>query len=417
MSTTSTNTDSKYKYFAFISYKREDEKWAKWLQDRLMHYKIPTKIRKQHPELPTVVHPVFRDSTDLCGGVLADVINEALDSSRYLIVICSPRAAQSLWVCKEVEHFIETGREKEIIPFIIEGEPNSKDTAKECFPEALRKLAGKRELLGINIDENGRTAAAIKVVARMFGLQFDALWQRYEREQRRKKTIALSLSIVGMILAIIIASIMIYQNRKMKINQSRFVAEKSMQLLEEGDSYTAARLSLEAWDLSHTIEAEQALREATAYKCATFKGHMHGVNSVAFSPDGKYIVSAADDKTIKLWDAKSGKIIKTFNGHTDVVNSAAFSPDGNHIVSASMDETIKLWDIEKEVAIRTFSGHSDNVTSAVFSPNGKYIVSASYDNTVKLWEFKPLDELIEQTRERFKDNPLTSEERREYYIE
>ena len=56
-------------------------------------------------------------------------------------------------------------------------------------------------ILGINIDENGRTAAAIKVVARMFGLQFDALWQRYEREQRRKKTIALSLSIVGMIIS------------------------------------------------------------------------------------------------------------------------------------------------------------------------------------------------------------------------
>lgn len=196
MASTSTSTNCKYKYFAFISYKREDEKWAKWLQDKLMHYKLPTNIRKQRPELPAVIHPVFRDSTDLSGGVLADVINEALDSSRYLIVICSPRAAQSPWVCKEVVHFIDTGRERNIIPFIIDGEPNSKDIAAECFPEVLRKLSGERELLGININENGRDAAAIKVVARMFNLQFDTLWQRYERDQRRRRLFVVCISLI-----------------------------------------------------------------------------------------------------------------------------------------------------------------------------------------------------------------------------
>lgn len=68
-----------YKYLAFISYKREDEKWAKWLQHKLEHYKLPTSVRKMNPSLPERVRPVFKDTTDLAGGVLEKSIKEALD--------------------------------------------------------------------------------------------------------------------------------------------------------------------------------------------------------------------------------------------------------------------------------------------------------------------------------------------------
>lgn len=178
-----------YKYLAFISYKREDEKWAKWLQHKLEHYKLPTSVRKLNPVLPERVRPIFRDTTDLAGGVLETAIKDALDTSRYLIVICSPRAAQSVWVCKEVQEFIDTGREDFIIPFIVDGEPNSIDVTQECFPQNLRDLSGERELLGVNINEMGRDAAAIKVVARIFGLQFDVLWRRWEREKRLRNLV------------------------------------------------------------------------------------------------------------------------------------------------------------------------------------------------------------------------------------
>lgn len=138
---------NEYKYLAFISYKREDEKWAKWLQHKLEHYKLPTSVRKTNPSLPERVRPVFKDTTDLAGGVLEKAIKEALYFSKYLIVICSPRAAQSPWVCKEVQEFIDSGREEFIIPFIIDGEPNSKELNKECFPKSLRTLVGEKELL------------------------------------------------------------------------------------------------------------------------------------------------------------------------------------------------------------------------------------------------------------------------------
>lgn len=194
-----------YQYLAFISYKREDEAWAKWLQHKLEHYKLPTSVRKINPSLPRAARPVFKDTTDLAGGVLEKAIKEALQSSKYLIVICSPRAAKSLWVCKEVQEFIDSGREENIIPFIIDGEPNTSDIANECFPQNLRNLSGTRELLGININEMGRNAAAIKVVARMFCLHFDTLWRRWEREQRIKRIQQFSLLLLILFASLVIA--------------------------------------------------------------------------------------------------------------------------------------------------------------------------------------------------------------------
>lgn len=79
----------------------------------------------------------------------------------------------------------------------------------------------------------------------------------------------------------------------------------------------------------------------------TLKGHKDFVWFASFNPYGtNMVVSASNDKTIKIWDITNGECIKTLQGHKDIVRSALFSPDGNSILSASYDKTIKLWEIE-----------------------------------------------------------------------
>ena len=115
-------------------------------------------------------------------------------------------------------------------------------------------------------------------------------------------------------------------------------------------------------------------------------GHSGSVRCCSWSPDGRLILSASDDHTLKLWDPKTGRCIRTFSGHSDVVNSCAWSPDGHQILSASEDETLKLWDPSTGDCIRTFSGHSSSVNSCAWSPDGRQILSASWDKTLKLWD-------------------------------
>ncbi len=120
------------------------------------------------------------------------------------------------------------------------------------------------------------------------------------------------------------------------------------------------------------------------------QGHEAGVMSVAFSSDGERIVSGSSDKTMRLWDAKTGASIgQPFKGHEDGISSVAFSPDGRRIVSGSSDKTVRLWDAKTGASIgQPFKGHEKGVSSVAFSPDGERIVSGGEDNTVRLWDTK-----------------------------
>ena len=188
--------------------------------------------------MPKSIRPTFRDVTDLKPGLLAEEINNALSNSEWLIVVCSPRSAKSQWVCKEAQTFIDLGRADHIIPFVIEGNPFSNNIATECYPEALLNLTGIKELLAANINEMGRDAAAIKVVARMFNLRFDALWQRYEREQRRKKWMWIGGAIILALSGLSIGGYFVKQNNtieKQNVQLQKYISN----LIEANNTFSS----------------------------------------------------------------------------------------------------------------------------------------------------------------------------------
>lgn len=115
-------------------------------------------------------------------------------------------------------------------------------------------------------------------------------------------------------------------------------------------------------------------------------GHSEEIKSLDYSPDGKYLLSASADLTVKLWDINQGKVLKSYKVHNNYIHSAKFSPDGKLFISCGSDSLAKLWDLSGKL-LRVFSGHQQKrVIGAVFSHNGKWIATKGEDNTVRLWE-------------------------------
>jgi len=189
--------------------------------------------------------------------------------------------------------------------------------------------------------------------------------------------------------------------------------------------------------------------QSNGAKDTVLKAHPKGVNSAAFSPEGKYIVTAGFDGTARLWETNSLKLANQLEGHTDRIVNVAVSPDGKSLVTSSFDNTARVWSLDSSqqmtywkgevykgqvvnrefvvtavfdrnsrtwkavasqmqipvprainslpflYADRELKGHTDHVNKAAFSPDSKLIVTASSDGTARIWNASTAESIKE----------------------
>lgn len=439
------------KYIAFISYNKSDVKVAELVQHRLEHF----KTQGSHLNLQEKLSPVFRDITDLDSGILSDEIYNALEGSKYLIVICSPNSAKSQWVSREVDIFISLGRIEYIIPLIIDGEPNSSDPSKECFPESLRKLSGNQELLGININDLGREAAIVKIISRMLRIPFDNLWHRIERRQKaRRRSAIIILSFLVCILTAIIGYVYSL-NRDLKINHSRYVAENADQMISEEGLLPALKLLLQVSPVyrPYSFEVEKTIRnlyhkfshepyvhlysqvdrELLSYEVIgendilTFTAcglQLRDIDSFSIkdsinfdvpSPPVKCsvidsqssrLVSFSISSDIYVCEIKDGDIasFKSIGTHADT-QQICFLHDGSQIVTISRD-CIRIWDIVEENQVVEFDMNSNAICTSAISDTGLLAVSLD-DGHIRVYDLQRENQHFCKEFDNF-DNIITS---------
>lgn len=206
------------RYWAFISYAHDDERWAAWLQRALETYRLPRRFgnaNQDKGEIPRRLVPIFRDREDFASASdLTEQIEAALDSSRTLIVICSPSAARSRWVNQEIKRFRELKGNQHIHCLIVDGDPASSDPEKNCFPPALM-AGGAQEPLAADARKfaDGKQLAKLKIIAGILGVKLDDL--RHRDQQRRIRWMAGGLGTVFAIaVAMTVMAILAIEARK-----------------------------------------------------------------------------------------------------------------------------------------------------------------------------------------------------------
>ena len=248
-------------FWAFISYSSLDKKWGAWMHKKLENYPIPSDFQGEElfdgAVLGKNLRPIFRDRDELSGSAeLGPAIMEALEKSRFLIVLCSKNSAKSEWVNKEIEDFktLKQGNDQRILALIIDGEPNAtssnkSDSAEECFPPALRyplePLAGDLRKEG-----DGKERGFLKVLAGITQLSFDKLYRRHERAQQKKR---LLLGITAVTIIALLSFLTVFAlNQKKEATTQRDLAQQNETIAQKQTALAETRL----------LESEKARNDA-----------------------------------------------------------------------------------------------------------------------------------------------------------
>jgi tetratricopeptide (TPR) repeat protein len=202
-------------YFAFLSYSHVDAGWGEWLHNALENFKVPRSLAGRLTAqgiVPKRLTPIFRDRKELAASKdLGTEIRAALAASHYLVVLCSPAAANSRWTNAEIDSFKRLRPDGCALAVIVDGEPFASEIggeADECLPPALRihydhrgRPTGKRAeplCADLRDSRDGKRVGLLKLVAGMLGVGLDDLIQREVVRRQRKFALMAAASLAGM---------------------------------------------------------------------------------------------------------------------------------------------------------------------------------------------------------------------------
>ncbi len=275
-----------------------------------------------------------------------------------------------------------------------------------------------------------KTLDAAKELGRL-GFLNDAEAECVEKSQQAqlRKSRAYTIGVTGV--AVLLAGVSVFACRQQKVAvEQKGIAEIGKQIaqlkeqsarasswISEGKSAPGLMLSLGT--LSQSVEndqyppevelnAQESVIDAVqrAREKNVLEGHENSVKAIAYDSKNDYIVTGGEDNSLKVWDAKTGKLLTArVKAHDDAIYTVVFSQDGKHLVSAGKDKTLNVWTIEPSdgdslanrqtldsiklsLRNRIQGGHTQPIRAVAFSPEGDRFVSASDDQTLQLWNVK-----------------------------
>ena len=359
---------SERQYKAFISYRHRplDMLVAKKLQRTIERFVIPADLRENGQKR---LGYVFRDQSELTvSSDLSEIIHDALDRSEYLIVVCTPDAAQSEWVNEEIKYFLSNHDRDHVMAVLASGEP------EESFPPALTDEITEDgtvryiEPLAANVSADNMFSRSVqfrsevlRILSVLIGCGYDTLYRRDHRYNVIRRSL-----IIGALLFLAASDIGLLINRNLKIksnydqslrNQSIYYAAESQRLLESGDRFSAIRLAMEALPSSGdkrplVSQAVYALSQAenvyTAPSDEKVTGavgmltHGSSVLSYIFSSDGSLLCSKTDENTITMWDASNMKQLWKIQVESSALSRPLRIMDDGSVCIMSGDEIISM---------------------------------------------------------------------------
>ncbi|HEY1662518.1 MAG TPA: PQQ-binding-like beta-propeller repeat protein [Verrucomicrobiae bacterium] len=439
---------TEFKYWAFISYSHQDNRkggnlWGDWLHEAVENFKVPPELVGRHghanESVPARMYPSFQDEKELpTNANLGMAINEALEKSRYLVVICSPRSAKSIYVNQEVLEFKRLGRANRILAIIIDGEPNASEPGKgfdpawECFPEALRHplgadgnlnltqhaepiaadvrgLDGKEASLKDKIHQLVLEREKLRVMAGLLGVGFDDLVQRDKERQlkeerarsRRLQKLVAGFSILTL-LALMAGTIAKFEQKQAE--QEKMEAEQN--LLDARHRLAQiyvdrANAAYGARDIAQQVIflSQAQILDPSSVACSVVEDltnrttkalwdlHLKTpLNALALSPDERIAYVGGDDGRVIELETTTGQIVCQNDTRGTAVLGITISRDGKYAATANADGIVRLWSIKTWQLVKELKGHTRLVTSVWFSPDGQTLYSTSDDRTIIAWD-------------------------------